>query len=360
MKKLDILLLEDNSFDVELSQIELRQNLIDYQCNFKWVKNKAEYLIALEVFSPDLMLSDYNLASYTGIDALRDFKTKFPLTPFIFVTGTQKEEIAVEAIKEGAWDFVVKDRLSRLTMAVQNALRLREEELKNIKVQETVAKSELRFRTLFNSANDAIFMMQGSLFIDCNTATEVIFGCTKEQIIGQTPIKFSPYLQPAGFTSEELALKKIKAPLEGFPQFFEWQHKKQNEELFDAEVSLNRLIIGDEVFIQAIVRDITVRKKAEADNIRLPMVANTTNNIVIIANAAGEIEWVNNAFTTITEYSFDEVTGKKPGHLLQGPDTNPTIKNYIAEQISEGKGFKDVEIINYTKSGKPYWILLWK
>ena len=54
--------------------------------------------------------------------------------------------------------------------------------------------------------------------------------------------------------------------MEGFPQFFEWQHKKQNEELFDAEVSLNRLIIGDEVFIQAIVRDITVRKKAEADN----------------------------------------------------------------------------------------------
>lgn len=148
--------------------------------------------------------------------------------------------------------------------------------------------------------------------------------------------------------------------MEGFPQFFEWQHKKLNEELFDAEVSLNRLIIGDEVFIQAIVRDITVRKKAEADNIRLPMVANTTNNIVIIANVAGEIEWVNNAFTTITEYSFDEVTGKKPGHLLQGPDTNPTIKNYIAEQISEGKGFKDVEIINYTKSGKPYWILLWK
>ncbi len=356
MKNLNIILLEDNAFDAELSQLELKQHLFAYQLNFKWVTNKKDFLNLLEEFIPDLMLSDYNLASYTGMDALHDFQLKFPFTPFIFVTGTQKEEIAAEAIKEGAWDFVVKDRLSRLTMAVQNAIKLHAEQLKNIKVQETVAKSELRFRTLFNSASDAIFMMQGPLFIDCNVATEIIFGCGRDQIVGQTPIKFSPYLQPSGLTSEELAVERINAALDGVPQFFEWQHIKYNGQAFDAEVSLNRLKIGEEIFIQAIVRDITTRKKAEADNVRLAMVANTTNNIVIIANSNGEIEWVNKAFTTITEFSFDEAIGKKPGHLLQGPDTHSATKIYMSQQIAEGKGFKDVEIINYTKSGKPYWI----
>ena len=356
MKNLNIILLEDNAFDAELNQLELQQHLLGYHFNFKWVTNKKDFLKLLEEFTPDLMLSDYNLASYTGMDALRDFQIKFPFTPFIFVTGTQKEEIAAEAIKEGAWDFVVKDRISRLTMAVQNAIKLNAEQLKNIEVQETVAKSELRFRTLFNSASDAIFMMQGSLFIDCNVATEIIFGCSRDQIVGQSPVKFSPHIQPSGLSSAALVIERINTTLDGVPQFYEWQHQKYNGEVFDAEVSLSRLDIGDEVFIQAIVRDITTRKKAEADNIRLAMVANTTNNIVIIANSLGEIEWVNKAFTTITEYSFEEAIGKKPGHLLQGPDTNSAIKIYMSKQIAEGKGFKDVEVINYTKSSKPYWI----
>ncbi len=356
MKNLNVILLEDNELDAELNQAELQLHLSDYECTFQWVTNKIDYRKLLDVFTPDLTLSDYNLPSYTGLEALRDFKAKFPFTPFIFVTGTQQEEVAAHAIKEGAWDYVVKDRLSRLTMAVQNALKLREEQIRNSEIQEAVTKSELRFRTLFNSASDAIFMMQGPKFIDCNSATEKIFGCTKDQIVGQTPILFSPAFQRSGFTSEMAALEKINLALAGQPQFFEWQHRKYDGTVFDAEVSLNRVDVGGEVYIQAIVRDITQRKKSEADNIRLAMVANTTNNIVIIADSEGRIEWVNRAFTTVTEFSFDEAIGKRPGHFLQGAETDRTLSEFMSKQVAQGLGFKDVEIINYTKSGKPYWI----
>ena len=102
--------------------------------------------------------------------------------------------------------------------------------------------------------------------------------------------------------------------------------------------------------------DISARKRAESENVRLAMVANATNNMVIICDSVGRIEWVNKSFTSISEYSFDEVVGRKPGELLQGRDSDPVVKAFMSKQITEGKGFKDVEVINYTKTGRPYWV----
>jgi PAS domain S-box-containing protein len=223
------------------------------------------------------------------------------------------------------------------------------------KTEEAVRKSEFRLRTLFNSADDAIFMMDNKTFTDCNPATLRIFKCTKDQIVGQTPYRFSPYLQPDGRTSEEAAMEKINAALSGKPQFFEWRHTHYDGTPFEAEVSLNRLDLDNEVFIQAMVRDVSERKRAEEDNKRLALVANTTTNMVVIADGQGIIQWVNPAFTRVTGYSLEEAIGKIPGRLLRGRKTDPEIAKTMGERIRAGQGFKDVEIINYTKSGEPYW-----
>jgi PAS domain S-box-containing protein len=218
-------------------------------------------------------------------------------------------------------------------------------------------KSEFRMRTLFNSAHDAIFTMNHRTFVDCNEATLRIFQCSREQIVGQTPYRFSPLTQPDGRLSEHIALERINAALEGRPQSFEWQHIRYDGTPFDAEVSLNRLDLEGEVMLQAIVRDVSERKLSEAENKRLAMVANTTTNMVVIFDPFGSIEWVNPAFTKVTGYTLDESKGQNV-HFLKGKETQTAVTKLIDQSIQAGSAFKDLELIKYTKSGKPFWVAI--
>ncbi len=101
--------------------------------------------------------------------------------------------------------------------------------------------------------------------------------------------------------------------------------------------------------------DITERKAGEKELEKLAMVANSTNNAVIITNPKGEIEYVNQAFTDITEYVAEEVIGMKPGTFLQGPDTDQDTVARIREKLTQKVSFYE-EILNYGKHGRPYWL----
>ncbi|MFC2102898.1 ATP-binding protein [Bacteroidota bacterium] len=126
-----------------------------------------------------------------------------------------------------------------------------------------VDENALKFHTLYESANDAIFIMKGYKFIDCNSKTLQMFGCQKEDIIGKLPTAFSPEYQPDGSITAKTAVELLDEAYSGKAQFFEWKHCKKDGQLFDAEVSLNVFELSGEQYLQAIVRDITERKRAE-------------------------------------------------------------------------------------------------
>ncbi|GEM_PF-1356214 len=132
-----------------------------------------------------------------------------------------------------------------------------------VKSERKIRENELKFRTLFETSNDSIFLMDNGTIVDCNQKACEIFACSKTDLIGHTLHEFFPERQPDGRLSAERADELIRETLAGNSQFFEWAHTTKGGSPFDAEVSLNRFEIDGKVFIQAIVRDVTERKKAD-------------------------------------------------------------------------------------------------
>ncbi len=140
---------------------------------------------------------------------------------------------------------------------------------KRKRAEAVLRERERQYRALFEAANDAIFFLKGDELVDCNSRTLAMFGCEKEQIIGETPFRFSPPTQSDGMDSITKGHGKLEAVMADMPQRFEWKHKRLDGTLFDVEVILNLVELPGGLHVQAIVRDITERKRAEEEIRRL-------------------------------------------------------------------------------------------
>ena len=146
-QSLKILLLEDNAEDAEMVQRLLKKANPAYQLYV--ASDKETYLGALDYFQPHIVLSDNNLPQFNATEALLIIQQRSLFIPFILVTGTVSDEFAANIIKLGADDYILKDRLSRLPVAIEAAVKQRQAEKEKMEALENLVQSEAKYRAIF-------------------------------------------------------------------------------------------------------------------------------------------------------------------------------------------------------------------
>src|SRR5471032_495389 len=173
-----LLHLEDSALDAEFVEKLIRAEWP--ACHFQRVVKRADYQAALDRGGFDLILSDYTLPDFDGLSALDLAHRQRPDTPFVFISGTIGEERAIEALKRGAADYVIKDRPNRIISAIRQAIAHHDEAARRHLVEERVREQA----ALLDKARDAICVTDLEHRVTYwNASAERLFGWTDEEVM---------------------------------------------------------------------------------------------------------------------------------------------------------------------------------
>jgi PAS domain S-box-containing protein len=259
-KILRILHLEDNPNDVEL----IRETIIAQGIDIEIVVavTRDDFIDALEKGNYELILADYTLPSFDGLSALSLVREKSPHLPFIFVTGTMGEEKAVETLKRGATDYVLKHNLTRLVPSIMRALREVEESYERKKAQEALKESEQRFRAIFDNALDGILLadVENKKFHSGNSMMYQMLGYSEEEIkeLGVGDIHPETDLPDVIEQFEKQTRREIKLAKDT-------PIKRKDGTVFYADINSFPITLAGKTYLVGIFRDATERKQAEEE-----------------------------------------------------------------------------------------------
>ena len=188
-KKLKILNLEDNPNDSDFIKEILEDGGIESEITR--VETEEDFLAACDRGGFDMILADFNLPSYDGLSALAVARERCSELPFIFVSGKMGEEVAIESLKSGATDYILKNNFKRLAPSVRRALKEAELEFERKQKEEALVESEEKFRDLVENINDILFLTD-----DKGTVTYIspqvnsIMGYTQTEVVGRPMHEF--------------------------------------------------------------------------------------------------------------------------------------------------------------------------
>ncbi|UTD28117.1 response regulator [Bradyrhizobium sp. WD16] len=233
-----VLMLEDVPSDAELVQRALVKGGL--AVTTQRVETEESFVAALKQFEPDIVLVDFKLPTYDGLSAVKLVRVNYPNLPVIVVTGALGDETAVELIRAGAVDYVLKDRLARLPDAVQRALSVAAQASRIRKQDAAVHTAEKNLYAIATYSQDAILMMNEDMVITFwNKSAEGCFGYSAEEAIGRDVYSFMANQEDAELMRREVEqfMKSGREHLAG------WSRKLKIRKQ-DGTVSSNELAIS--------------------------------------------------------------------------------------------------------------------
>ena len=343
-QNLKVLMIEDLQEDAELTILALQNG--GYDIIYERVETLKDMKHALASKQWDCIISDYSLPHFNGFEALKEFKKTDLEIPFLFVSGTMGEDVAVEAMKAGAHDYIVKGRLSRLIPALERELKESDLRRQKKRTEEALGKSEENFRILFEQASDAIFIVNGDgYFINANSSGCRMLGYKKEEILKMNIVDIE-------VSDPESIPLRIGELTKGNMLLFETILRKKDNSILDVEINAKMLPDGR---LQGIVRDITERKRTLEENALLAHSLKSINECVSITDLEDNLIFVNKAFLKVYDYSENEIIGKNI-NIVRSSNNPPDVVNEILP--STLKRDWSGEIWNRRKDGTEFLISL--
>lgn len=295
---------------------------------FRQIKTKNSYLVS---FSPP---GKYNsdLNEFANL-ITRNLGITLLVISFIsgliiwLLIGRPLKRLTNVTERIGKGDYLAEAKHKDMTdevLVLATSIDEMKDNIKNSQLQ--LEKSESKFRTLFETANDAIIIIDNGVIIDCNKKTEELFRRTRDEIIKRTVLEYSPSQQSNGELSSLVATQKINAALSGTSQFFEWDLLAPNGDIITTEISLNRILLVDNYFVQSIIRDISERKRYEL-------------NLIFAKNEAEKADRMKSEFLAQISHEI-----RTPIHIIEG---NLSI---IKEILEESSSTEINKYLNHTKN----------
>lgn len=351
-----ILIIEDNPADYELLLRSLHKH--DLKASYFRAQNEREMRLVLENEHIDVIISDYILPGFNGLEALRIFKEYQLTIPFITLTGTGTELIAVEMMKEGSDDYVLKEHMER----VYHSIIIQSDKYKTFREKKAldlaVLESEKAYRLLAENTNDVISLhnLSGD-FLYASPAIVELSGYQPSEVIGKKLNFF--------FHNDDVA--KMRLQLESIlnsDRKIRFEYKFLRKDGTHIWIETNGKIIYDKNTnlpkeIVAVSRDATERilkdKQLKISEEQYRLIAENATDMITRHDLHSAYNYVSNSSYTLLGYSPDDMIGKKAYEFLH-PDDIPAIKEGLNDFIKKGLGIYTASYRYKKKDGTYIWI----
>jgi PAS domain S-box-containing protein len=353
--KLKVLCLEDSTRDAEL----LRELLLaaGFDLEMDCTAAEKEFVSFLQSRPYDIILADFRLPGFDAFGALRHCGEICPDVPFICVSGSIGEETAVEVLKQGAVDYVLKDRLVKLPLAVKRALAEAQEKQARHNAEKALQDSETCYRRLFEAARDGILILNAEtgMVVDVNQFLIEMLGYSHEQFLGKT-------IWEIGFFKDVIATQANLTELlrKGYIRYEDKPLETADGRKIDVEFVSHVYDVNRHKVIQCNIRDITERKRTEEalreSESRFRDIVLSTSDWVWEINEQGKYCFCSDRIEEILGFTVDEIIGKSPFDFM--PQEEMKRVGAIFQNIVETKSpIVDLENWNLHKDGHKVCLL---